>query len=161
MLEHLFFRGSERYPDSVRMNAAVEAVGGNLNGATMRDSSSYYTSAHPDGIGVALRILGDMLTRPRLVHLDTEKRVILEEMLDEVDERGRDIDVDNLTKHIEEQIQTAIDSAAVILFVVDTRAGLMPLDEEVGRRLRDVEVPVLCIPNKTDDEKRDVQTSEC
>ncbi len=69
-------------------------------------------------------------------------------------------DVDNLTKHIEEQIQTAIDSASVILFVVDTRAGLMPLDEEVGRRLRDVEVPVLCIANKTDDDKMDVQTSD-
>ncbi len=98
LLEHLFFRGSKRYPDSVRMNAAVEAVGGNLNGVTMRDSSYFYTPVHPDGVDVALRILGDMLTQPRLVHLETEKRVILEEMLDEVDERGRDIDVDNLAK---------------------------------------------------------------
>lgn len=98
LLEHLFFRGSRRYPDSVKMNAAVEAVGGNLNGVTMRDSSTFYTPAHPDGVPVALRILGDMVTRPRLVHLATEKKIVLEEMLDEVDERGRDIDVDNLTK---------------------------------------------------------------
>lgn len=98
VLEHLFFRGSRRYPDSVRMNAAVEAVGGNLNGVTMRDSSSFFTPVHPDGVEVALDILGDMLTRPRLVHLETEKRIILEEMLDEVDEDGRDIDVDNLSK---------------------------------------------------------------
>ncbi|MBX3433614.1 MAG: ribosome biogenesis GTPase Der [Pirellulales bacterium] len=67
-------------------------------------------------------------------------------------------DEDNLTKHIEEQIQTAIDSAAVILFVVDGRAGLTPLDEEVGRRLRDLDVPVICIANKCDDEKHDAQT---
>jgi predicted Zn-dependent peptidase len=98
LLEHLFFRGSKRYPDSVRMNAAVEAVGGNLNGVTMRDSSYFYTPCHPDGLEVALRILGDMLTQPRLVHLATEKKIILEEMLDEVDEKGRDIDVDNLSK---------------------------------------------------------------
>lgn len=98
LLEHLFFRGSRRFPDSVRMNAAVEAVGGNLNGVTMRDSSYFYTPTHPDGLGVSLSILGDMLTQPRLVHLDTEKRIILEEMLDEVDEKGRDVDVDNLTK---------------------------------------------------------------
>jgi predicted Zn-dependent peptidase len=98
LLEHLFFRGSRRFPDSVRMNAAVEAVGGNLNGVTMRDSSSFYTPTHAKGLGVSLSILGDMLTQPRLVHLDTEKRIILEEMLDEVDEKGRDIDVDNLTK---------------------------------------------------------------
>lgn len=98
LLEHLFFRGSARYPDSVAMNAAVEAVGGNLNAVTMRDSSSYYTPTHPKGVDVALRILGDMLTRPRLRALETEKRIILEEMLDEVDEDGRDIDIDNLTK---------------------------------------------------------------
>jgi predicted Zn-dependent peptidase len=100
MLEHLFFRGSRRYPDSVKMNAAVEAVGGNLNGVTMRDSSFFYTPAHPDGVPVSLAILGDMLSRPRLVQLETEKRIILEEMLDEVDERGRDIDVDNLAKRL-------------------------------------------------------------
>ena len=40
------------------------------------------------------------MTRPRLTHLETEKRIILEEMLDEVDERGRDVDVDNLSKRI-------------------------------------------------------------
>lgn len=98
MLEHLFFRGSRRFPDSVKMNAAVEAAGGNLNAVTMRDSSYYYTPIHPKGVGVALEILGDMLSHPRLAQLATEKRIILEEMLDEVDERGRDIDVENLTK---------------------------------------------------------------
>lgn len=100
LLEHLFFRGSRRYPDSVKMNAAVEAVGGNLNGVTMRDSSFFYTPAHPDGVDTSLKILGDMLSRPRLVQLETEKKIVLEEMLDEVDERGRDIDVDNLSKRL-------------------------------------------------------------
>lgn len=100
LLEHLFFRGSHRFPDSVQMNAAVEALGGNLNAVTMRDSSCFYTPTHVDGVSVSLEILGDMLTRPRLTHLDTEKRIILEEMLDEVDEKGRDVDVDNLCKGV-------------------------------------------------------------
>ncbi|MAT68400.1 MAG: ribosome biogenesis GTPase Der [Planctomycetaceae bacterium] len=69
-------------------------------------------------------------------------------------------DEDNLTKHIEAQIDAAIDSAAVILFVVDVRSGLTPLDEEVGRRLRDLEVPVICVANKADDGKHDNQTSD-
>jgi predicted Zn-dependent peptidase len=80
------------------MNAAVEAVGGNLNGVTSRDVSYYYTPTHPSSVGVALEILGDMLTRPLLTHLELEKEIVLEEMLDEVDEKGRDIDVDNLVK---------------------------------------------------------------
>ncbi len=100
LLEHLFFRGSQRHPDSRRMNAAVEAVGGNLNGVTMRDSSYFYTPVHVDGVEIALSVLGSMLSRPRFRHLETEKRIILEEMLDEVDERGRDIDVDNLSKRL-------------------------------------------------------------
>ncbi len=100
MLEHLFFRGSHAFPNSVKMNAAVEAQGGNLNGVTMRDSSYFYTPTHVDGVGVSLDILGDMMTRPRLTHLETEKRIVLEEMLDEVDERGRDVDVDNLSKRL-------------------------------------------------------------
>lgn len=64
-------------------------------------------------------------------------------------------DTDNLTQHIEEQIQTAIDSASIILFVVDTRTGLTPLDEEVARRLRNLDVPVICVANKSDTPKLD------
>ncbi len=97
-LEHLFFRGSHRHKDTVKMNAQVEAVGGNLNGITTRDCSYYYTPCHPSSVRLCLEVLGDMLTSPRLVHLGLEKRIILEEMLDEVDERGRDIDLDNLAK---------------------------------------------------------------
>ena len=97
-LEHLFFRGSARYADTVAMNARVEAVGGNLNGLTSRDLSYYYSPAHPEGVGVVLDVLGDLLTRPNLTRLELEKEIILEEMLDEVDERGRDVDVENLSK---------------------------------------------------------------
>jgi GTP-binding protein len=59
-------------------------------------------------------------------------------------------DVDNLTGEIDKQIQTAIDQAQLILFVVDTRAGVVPLDEEVARRLRGVDKPVLLVANKCD-----------
>lgn len=97
-LEHLFFRGSARYPDTVAMNALVEEAGGNLNGVTTRDHSYYYTPIHPAHLETAASVLGDMLARPLLRQLEIERQVILEEMLDEVDERGRDIDVDNLSK---------------------------------------------------------------
>src|SRR3979490_1944782 len=47
-----------------------------------------------------------------------------------VDPGGMGIqDVDNLTADIEKQIGHAIDQAAVILFVVDARDGVTPLDE--------------------------------
>ncbi len=99
-LEHLFFRGSEGYPDTVAMNAAVESAGGSLNGITARDHGCYFTPIHPGEIGTGLAILGDLVRRPLLREMDVEREVILEEILDEVDADGRDIDPDNLSKRI-------------------------------------------------------------
>jgi predicted Zn-dependent peptidase len=99
-LEHLFFRGSEGWPDTVAMNAAVESAGGSLNGITARDHGCYFTPIHPGEIGTGLAILGDLVRRPLLREMPVEREVILEEILDEVDADGRDIDPDNLSKRI-------------------------------------------------------------
>src|SRR5881227_971187 len=57
-------------------------------------------------------------------------------------------DVDQLTAEIEQQIETAIEQAQVILFVVDGRAGVTSLDARVAERLRHVRKPILCVANK-------------
>lgn len=69
-------------------------------------------------------------------------------------------DVDNLTADVERQIQIAINQADVILFVVDGKAGLAPLDQEVAARLRHVNKPILCLANKCDVENLDSQAAE-
>ncbi len=69
-------------------------------------------------------------------------------------------DVDNLTADIERQIEAAIDQAHVILFVVDGRAGVAPLDEEVAQRLRYVTKPIVCVANKCDTADFDPQAAE-
>lgn len=69
-------------------------------------------------------------------------------------------DSDNLGKQVEEQVESALDSADLILFVVDSRAGIMHLDDEVARRLRYIEKPVLCVANKTDDEQLEYAADE-
>jgi predicted Zn-dependent peptidase len=97
-LEHMFFRGSRHHPDTRVMNAAIEDVGGSLNGYTSRDHALYYTPVHPDGVPVAMSVLADVIANPLLRELELEREIILEEMLDEVDDRGADIDLDNLTK---------------------------------------------------------------
>jgi GTP-binding protein len=70
------------------------------------------------------------------------------------------VDADNLTADVERQIQTAIDSATLILFLVDTRDGIVPLDQEVANRLRAVKKPVLLVANKADTEKLAHQIGE-
>jgi GTP-binding protein len=61
------------------------------------------------------------------------------------------VDRDDLTDHVEKQIETAMTEADLILFVVDCREGLMPLDEEVASRLRYVDRPVILVINKADE----------
>jgi len=109
--------------------------------------------------GLRLAIVDDRpgVTRDRVDYLMAHE----DRYFELVDTGGMGIqDEDNLTQHIEQQIQTAIESAAVILFVVDTRQGLLPLDEEVTRRLRHVDVPVLCVANKADDKQLDNQAAD-
>jgi GTP-binding protein len=65
------------------------------------------------------------------------------------------VDRDDLTEHVEGQIETALDEADLVLFVVDVREGRMPLDEEVAQRLRYVNKPVILVVNKADEPEFD------
>ncbi len=69
-------------------------------------------------------------------------------------------DSDQLTKDIEQQIVYAIDAASLILFVVDVREGITPLDREVTRLLRQFERKVIVAVNKADTPKQDTQAGE-
>ena len=89
------------------------------------------------------------VTRDRMTHLVQEGSHFFEL----VDTGGIGInDVDNLTREIEEQIDVGIEAADIILFVVDTRSGLIPLDGDVAKRLRYANKPVICVANKSDTE---------
>ncbi|MCA9177261.1 MAG: ribosome biogenesis GTPase Der [Planctomycetales bacterium] len=106
-----------------------------------------------------LAIVDDVagVTRDRLSYLMDEGGRYFEI----VDTGGIGInDVDNLTNEIEEQIELGIQSADLILFVVDARTGIAPLDEEVAKRLRYVDKPILCVANKTDSSTLDPQADE-
>src|SRR3989304_5618100 len=109
--------------------------------------------------GVRIAIVDDKpgVTRDRLTHLMCHD----DRFFELVDTGGMGSpDMDNLTRHIEDQINLAIDSAAVILFIVDTREGMLPLDQDVARRLRGGKAPIICLPNKTDSESLDAQADE-
>jgi GTP-binding protein len=109
--------------------------------------------------GRRLAIVDDMagVTRDRMSYLmDVDGR-----FFELVDTGGIGIeDADNLTDQVEDQIEIGIESADVILFVVDTLAGLTPLDQEVAKRLRYIDKPILCVANKTDSDSLDSQADE-
>ena len=60
------------------------------------------------------------------------------------------VDTDDLSGHIEQQIIVAIESANLVIFMVDIRDGLVPLDEKIARLLRKHELDVIGVANKAD-----------
>jgi GTP-binding protein len=60
------------------------------------------------------------------------------------------VDSDRLSDHIEQQILQAIDSADLVLFMVDIRDGVVPLDKTITQLLRKKNLDVIGVANKAD-----------
>ncbi len=60
---------------------------------------------------------------------------------------------DVIVKATVEQVELAIESANAIILVVNVQEGITPLDEEVAKRLRRAQRPVLVAVNKVDTER--------
>ncbi len=68
-----------------------------------------------------------------------------------VDTAGwEDDDAETLPGRMRRQTEAALATADIALFVVDARAGLTPLDEEIGNWLRASPVPVILLTNKAE-----------
>lgn len=60
---------------------------------------------------------------------------------------------DRLSAKVKKQIAKAIEEADLILFVCDTKKGILPQDEEIADMLRKADRKVLLVANKSDNEK--------
>ncbi|WP_438729455.1 ribosome biogenesis GTPase Der [Parasphingorhabdus sp. DH2-15] len=68
-----------------------------------------------------------------------------------VDTAGyEDEDAASLPGRMRQQTEAAVGSAVAALFVIDARAGLTPLDEEIARWLRVSNTPVILVANKAE-----------
>jgi GTP-binding protein len=68
-----------------------------------------------------------------------------------VDTAGwEDKDAETLPGRMRKQTEVSLQGADAALFVIDSRAGLTPLDEEIGRWLREQAVPVVLVANKAE-----------
>ena len=68
-----------------------------------------------------------------------------------VDTAGwEDEDPYTLPGRMRAQTEASLEGADAALFVIDARAGLTPLDEEIGRYLREQSVPVVMVANKAE-----------
>ena len=81
-IEHLLFKGSEKRPTPGEISAAIEGVGGILNGGTDKELTVYWCKIAQDHFPLALDVLTDMLLHPRFdpQEITKERQVIIEEI---------------------------------------------------------------------------------
>jgi predicted Zn-dependent peptidase len=81
-IEHLLFKGTEKRPSAREISAAIEGVGGIINGATDKEVTVYWAKVPGQHFATALDILTDILLHPRFepADLEKERQVIIEEI---------------------------------------------------------------------------------
>ena len=88
-IEHLLFKGSSRY-GAQEIAELFDAMGGELNAATSRETTVLYTRV-PDGrLEQALDAMADMVFAPTFDDVDSEREVVLEEIA-MVDDNPQDL----------------------------------------------------------------------
>jgi predicted Zn-dependent peptidase len=79
LLEHLIFRGSERY-GSLEIDQIFDGMGAELNAGTGKETTSVYSRVLDVHLPRALEVISDMVWRPAFEDADTEREVVLEEI---------------------------------------------------------------------------------
>ena len=65
-----------------------------------------------------------------------------------------------IAQAVKEQVETAINEADAIIFLVDTRDGATPPDLEIADMLRQVSKPIILVANKADNAKLETEAVE-
>ncbi len=95
-IEHMLFRGNRRHPSSLELNRAFEATGREPRAYTLTEYTYYSISPHISQLNPALELFAEFFIQPTFSDLEVERAIILEECLEELNEKGENIDIDNL-----------------------------------------------------------------
>jgi predicted Zn-dependent peptidase len=81
-LEHLVFKGGEKYPHYSDVNETAERLGGVLNAYTSHDLVAFHITVRAESAAPAIDLLSDFVGRPRLdaEELDRERGVVIQEI---------------------------------------------------------------------------------
>jgi len=81
-LEHLVFKGGEKYPHYSDVNETAERLGGVLNAYTSHDLVAFHITVRAESAPAAIDLLTDFVGRPRIdaEELDRERGVVIQEI---------------------------------------------------------------------------------
>lgn len=81
-IEHLYFKGTKKYPNPKVLLEAIDEIGGSYNAFTSHQYTGYYIKVLPEYSFKALDILSDILINPLFPEeeIEKERKVIYEEI---------------------------------------------------------------------------------
>ena len=81
-LEHLVFKGGEKYPTYKDVNETAERLGGVLNAYTSHDVVAFHITVREESAPQAIDLLSDFVARPRIDEdeLNRERGVVIQEI---------------------------------------------------------------------------------
>jgi predicted Zn-dependent peptidase len=97
-LEHMIYRGTERLRTAHAVNAAFERIGGYLHAVTHADFGIFSVTLPPDSLAEACKLFGEVLTEPSFRDIEVEKGIVCEEILEDLDDEGRQVNADNISR---------------------------------------------------------------
>jgi predicted Zn-dependent peptidase len=99
-VEHMLYRGTERYPTSLALNTAVERLGSTLHAETGRHDSLFQLALEPANIDAGIELLGELMTRPRFSEIELERELVLEELNEDYDEHDVEVNPHDIARGI-------------------------------------------------------------
>jgi predicted Zn-dependent peptidase len=96
-LEHVLFRGTKEFDSGLKLEKAFEAIGGAVNASVDAETTCFFSRFHPDHLAEACGLFASLLRRPIFGDLEIEREIILEEALEDFNEEGENICLDQLT----------------------------------------------------------------
>jgi predicted Zn-dependent peptidase len=79
LLEHLLFKGSSKYT-SLEIDQIFDGMGAELNAGTGKETTSVFARVIDEHLPQAFDVMADMVFRPTLKDIESERAVILEEI---------------------------------------------------------------------------------
>jgi predicted Zn-dependent peptidase len=81
-IEHMLFKGSEKYPSARLISEAIEGVGGVFNGSTGKELTNYSARVPGEHLPAVMDVLADMVRHSLFdpVEIEKERSVIIEEL---------------------------------------------------------------------------------
>ncbi len=72
-IEHMLFKGTEKRPTALSISEELDAIGGEFNAFTSKDSTGYYVKVDAKHIDIALDVVSDMYLNSKIDEAEVEK----------------------------------------------------------------------------------------